>query len=344
MKRSAFLWLSVPALLLSTLAAQTPVSAKASGECNTAIAGGSGNKITISCSGISATQASKLTVLMNRILAEHMDLSEVTSKLDQISSEMNSLNKAINPLGEAPKSARDLLTDGDSLMTSCSAISSRWSGKNTSRQMDQIAAMQNQAARLQANASVIDQQFAPAFQAKFGPRIDALLARYRRAMPDETNFPDYHSVQHQHDIVGFNYKMSDLYNRYLMELRTSGGALDPAIAKEDLRLSQDLMDYFQSSGKSEATAKTAAYPGNYLALTQPDTSSEDEEELQLYRKTIEPNLIAWREKVLLYVPTASDNTDFDSVHTAMQLNNVCRDIISLRLVLQTKIYRDLQDK
>jgi hypothetical protein len=66
------------------LRAQTATgNAETKGVCSPAISGNS-NQVTIKCDGIRASDAKKMTALLNKILANEIDPGEVTSKLDEL--------------------------------------------------------------------------------------------------------------------------------------------------------------------------------------------------------------------------------------------------------------------
>jgi len=71
-------------LCATSLHAQTSGKADTSGPCSPAVTGNN-NEFRITCSGLSKEQGQKILVILNRILANELDLKEVTAKLNEIS-------------------------------------------------------------------------------------------------------------------------------------------------------------------------------------------------------------------------------------------------------------------
>lgn len=87
---------------------------KTSGACSPVVTGAQ-SLVTIRCSGISEAKANQMIALMNKMLAERLDLSDVNKKLDELGTEMTNVGSALNPMAGAPMDVVKLYEEGQEL-------------------------------------------------------------------------------------------------------------------------------------------------------------------------------------------------------------------------------------
>jgi len=344
MKCSWFLRLSVIPFLSISLYAQSSMTAKASGACNTAIAGGSGNKITISCTGISGAEAAKLTTLMNRILNQHLDLNEVNSRLDQLSGEMRSLNSALNPMAGAPKPLRDLDDEGGRLSIACSSFVERWSTSAAGQTVLDYTTMQVPGHADTVQLLALRDSRLKVFRTTLGPRIDSLFERYLQAGLDKASFPDYRLIKSPNEIDKFNLKIATLYNDCLIS-ESSRRTSRPESYQELNHLHEELNRSYQEFNRLHNDIQNFRDSWAESAQTEvrKDQVDQDANQTKLYRKTLMPDLIVWRAMVLRYLPSTTDDMDY-AISTVGQLSSVCGDVSLLRSAFQTEVSHSLRSK
>lgn len=339
---------------------QARVSAAAPGNCSTAIAGGNNNQVVIHCSGVSDARANQLIQLMNRILSEHMDISEVNSRLDQISAQVGSvntqmsslndqmgdLNDTLNPLSKAPASVKKLLFESQSAGQACMMFAMNWMAKDsTARSSAQMAMLRNvpglPGAAPDPAAAEFNRQKLEAYQNTLEPQIAALIAHFRSVLPPDTSFPDPQSVQGARDVMELERQLQNLYSRYMLVQRSKGSALDSRLVLDWDRVTNACSDSYRSWGKGYPVSTQQRYNQN-LKAGDDQVAEIDAQQAQLYQQTLAQRLVAWRSEVVTKLPPQkTQEVDYTSVATYLQLRDVCTDFQSLGSAYRDKAYADL---
>jgi len=118
-------------LLAQRACAQSPSTARASGNCSPAISGSKVGNVTITCSALSPDKADQLIRLMNRILQDHIDPDVIYKQLDELRTQVGHLDVAMNPLAHADPRSAELATRGNQLYQGCTNLLSRWNAENS---------------------------------------------------------------------------------------------------------------------------------------------------------------------------------------------------------------------
>jgi len=341
---------------------QPTASPKTTGACSPAVISGSA-KVTISCTGISTVQANRMIDLMNRILSERLDMKDVEAKLNQLESDLGSLNNALNPTAHAPQESKELLNSAESLGRECLALQSEWAQQDTARILQETEQSKSRIQGFYRNAHAetstggvpstqvaITERKTAEFRSKFGSRVGLLQNSFRRAMPNETGFPNYLSIASPRDLDDFIRHLSSLYQRYLVNQSLSGSPLDSALATDYFRLESELRDFSKDWTKE--------YMSNYLAGANQYQKSLDEDqtvsataqadlaakESKTYHESLEPKLSEWKSRVLLQLPKRPPGPDYKNVSTRAELGMVCSDVTSLGMAFRDVAIQQSQQK
>lgn len=338
--------------LSASVSAQTDSSQKVmksstGGSCSPIVNGGS-SQITINCNGLSAAKAGQLVTLMNRILAERLDLSEVNTKLDQLQSALGDINdtmtNAMDPFAKAPPAMVALLKQGELLSTRCGTFVSDWS------QMSQAASEQtlrDMTARRSSGGptSGIDQQKGQEFASSYGAKLAAMNAKLHTLMPDAAPIQDIGVPSSAADATSYNMSIYVLLREYQKQQMQQGRPADARLLADGQRLSNDCMAYIRAwndSRRAGLQAMRQPGAGSIGSKRQSAKEEADAQEVEKYKQKLEPQLVAFRDAVLPHVPDYASGKDYDAVGTTMQLNAVCGDVRTLWGAYRTQAATDLK--
>jgi hypothetical protein len=360
MKRFILPLLFVAQFLTIESMSQSSSSIKTYGSCNPVVAGGSVNQITIRCTGVSTAKADKMIELMNRILEQHLDLDQVSSKLDQLNTEMRSLNEALNPLSGAPQAAKDFLNETQNLWIECSGFVTTWTQKETELTVRHSDLTNNNLRDMPSMLSnrpatnATDKQKLAEFSKSLSPRLAALIARYRKAMPQETLFPNYESINSLRDLYDFNDDMSSMDMKYVVLQKSAGRSPDPSLTLEYTHVSDECFMFWREWAKASSASNYSDMQSNWNSMNanrvnMANDLAHQKEELAhqkslLYSETLGPRLLVWKNKIMPKLPDVSSDLNYSSVKTSAQLNSVCSEVFNLGMAYRGKILSELHAK
>jgi hypothetical protein len=328
---------AVALLAPSLLGQSSPGTVRTSGTCNPVVTGTTG-AITIQCVGISGRKADEMIVLMNKLLAEHLDLKEVTTKLDSIGAELKDLNETVNPLATMPPEILKLFADSQSLQLSCTNLLTEWSARDSSHRTEwlqaQTTALPTGPERAGTAKEAVTTQEVAEYQKTLLPRVKALDARLKAL---NVQSPRTVSLDPPHSSYDATVPANELFNevkRYETLQKRRGGTVDPTLHTEADALLAEARTFAQAWGAADRDAIAHSYTGYKGASLPVDT-----EEVQKYQSTLEPNLVSFRQRASPYVPDYKSSVDCAQVTSAGQLARVCSDIG--RMLAQYQMQRQI---
>lgn len=310
----------------SSAVCQTTSTAHTTGTCSPAIAGNN-NQVSISCTGMSAAKANQMIALMNKILAERLDLSQVNSKLDEIHEELGSVDAALNPFARATPEEQANLKEADALIYACSNFAQDWS----TQKLEQGST--HESGRPAARpGDDINQQKSEVFRQQYAPRLAALNNRLHAVMPSAPANPDFSHPSSAMEASSFGRQVYSLARQYQMQQQQAGRPFDTALVNAAQKAWTDCIAFSQEWNHVVMAELNSSAPSRRPA---PDQPADDE--VAKYHSTLEPRLAAFRDKVGPQVPEFSSGRDYNAVETPMQLNSVCSDVLAIRNAYRQKV-------
>ncbi|WP_446743289.1 hypothetical protein [Silvibacterium acidisoli] len=307
---------------------QTTSTAHTTGTCSPAIAG-SNNQVSISCTGMSAAKANQMIALMNKILAEKMDLSQVNSKLDEIHEQLGSVGAALNPFAMATPAERSNLEEADAVVNACSSFSLEW----VSNRMDSSEASRQSRQQLPRPGTDTNQREAEIFREQYAPRLTALSNRLHAAMPDAPASPDFTQPTSAMEASQFGLRVFSLARQYQTQQQRSGRPVDTALVAAAQKAWTDCIAFSQDWNHALlAELNNSPRPDRHAEVSPSDNNKLDE-----YHEKLEPRLVAFRDKVGPQVPDFSSGRNYNAVENPRQLDLVCSDVLAIRNAYRQKV-------
>ena len=343
--------------------AQKDIRASTTGTCSPVVTGTS-SQVTINCNGLSAAKANQLVVLMNRILAERLDLSEVNTKLDQLQSDIGGLNAALRPLANAPAPVVALLKQAEVLVTQCTNLITDWSEHANEAMQDDLKARQadlaaktearreaREGARALSSTGDEDQRRGQEFARTYAPKLRAINEALHRLMPDAPAIPDVSVPTTPSQANNYAFQVFMLCQRYRQHQNQQGQAQNTRLVNDTASVFQDVGIFdkswlqVQTDALHTARSTSGARPAQSSSPIPSKTDTQtavNTKEIERYQTTLEPKLVSFRDAVLPEVPAFSSGRDYAQVNSVLQLSGVCMDVNQLGLAYREKAIEDQQ--
>lgn len=341
----------LPALLIPVLVhvagAQTGSRTTTNAACSPIVTGGS-SQITINCNGLSPAKATELVSLMNRILAERLDLSVVNTKLDQLHTDIGGLNATLNPFQNAPAPVLALLKQSDVLITQCSNRAMNWIYAESDARQQAINSRRLGMNTKATSTSDSDARHSLEFSRSFAPRLLSLNTQLHKLMPDAPVIIDVPSPISPMQASSYASQVFSLSLRYQRSQRDMGRPADTRLFSATNSAFQDSTVFCRSWIDDNQAALLAGKQQNASNLNARQTSLSDltanidTREATQYRTDLEPQLINYRNQVTSQMPEFSPSADYQAVTSGEQLGRVCSDVASLTVAYKRKVAEDLQ--
>jgi hypothetical protein len=347
-------------LLLSLLSfparsafAQAPITAKTTGNCSPVIAG-STNRVTINCSGLSQAKATELVDLMNRILAEHMDLSEVNSRLDQLHGDLSALRTSVDPLANAPAQVQANLKQARLLVTRCTDFFQDWSEKGwtaeTAARSNADAQLHSEREQHRATQTIdpaLDESQAAEFRTQFAPRLLAINTALHRFVPDAVPIHDVTSPKTVEEGSDYARQVWALALQYQTSRTRAGQAFNSQLVDDATTINRQVGQWSiqaQADAHREALmARQAARRAAQAETLSNAHASLDQQQTKLYLESLEPKLQTLRLAMAPEVPeAAAGDPHYATVTDAASLGRVCKDFYTVAGAYQTQVTEDLK--
>lgn len=330
--------------------AQGPVSAAAPGKCSSAIAAGNNNQVTIRCSGMSEAKANQLIALMNKVLAERLDLSDVNKKLDELGAQMTDVGSALNPMAGAPMDVVKLYEEGQELAQKVQSLQTEWNGRLTDANLESVQRTQQDVAARSAalSAAVSERSSVTAakqaeYKATLEPKLEAFDIRVRRMINFPAGAPDQFANPRDARFLGIYVNtVSALANSYEMMQRRTGAPVDPSVRAQANALMAECQRFEQGWQSGSNLARLPGPPAmTTLASIQGPIDAEESEK---YRTTLEARMVAWRKRVQVSLPSYQSSVDYSHVTTARRLGEVYLDMMQIGQAYQRKRQNEALEK
>ncbi|WP_047489856.1 hypothetical protein [Terriglobus sp. TAA 43] len=192
-------WVGV-ALLAASAGALGQGQTKTSGACSPVVTGAQ-SIVTIRCAGMSEAKANQLIALMNKILAERLDLSDVNKKLDDLSAQMTDVGSALNPMAGAPIDVVKLYEEGQDLAQKVQSLQMEWNGRHTDAT---VASMQKGQQNAAESTAAIDAEESQ----KYRTTLETRLVTWRKRV--QVYLPNYQSSVKYSDVTTTR-RLMDVY-------------------------------------------------------------------------------------------------------------------------------------
>ncbi|WP_128912472.1 hypothetical protein [Granulicella sibirica] len=293
-------------------------------------------------------------VLMNRILAERLDLSEVNGKLDQLHEDIGGLNAALHPMANLPQPVLALLNQGDVLATQCTNMMSDWARLSIDASH---AAMQARTAERRAalegrvsssSSATLDEEKAKEFARIYSPRLAAFNATLHRFVPDAAPIADISIPASAQQAANYAFDIQMLSKRYQENQAQSGRPYNSQLVNQITNAFADANRFCRDWNQAKMDSLTSGRQADRLPThsTNPadPTSSVNADEAEKYSQTLRPKLISFRDAVLPQVPAYSSGRDYDAVSTSSQLGGICSDVRTLSAAFQQKALQEAEHK
>ena len=319
------------------------------GSCSPAISG-TENHVTMTCTGVSKEKAEQLVRLLNEILDRELDPRKVYAQLDQIRSDVGALAKTLNPLADAPPEVIALVNESQRLALSCSSVSQNW--RNAESQILESSALKPDPVRparenpLEVIRKSVDDQFLAKYKSEILPQLTSWRVQFSKQVPELPLTEDWTDV---HNRSQLHYVCEDITH-----LRVKYAHLpspDPHILGDAVQ-SFEGCKRFERAWSEEAGAQQREYerhshpaeavvvPPAPLSGMQTKTAAVDAEQALAYRKSLAPQLLAWRAHILAQVSGVSSSADYQTVSNLRQMSQVCLDVLTLSNAYRAKLIEE----
>ena len=327
--------LAIASIIAAHAQAPTTNNVRNTGTCNPVITGGSAS-VTIHCSGLSNEKATQMVELMNRILAQHLDLSEVNSKLDDLGSQVNEINTTLNPLAGAPIEVIKLYEEAQRLTPKCQNFAIDWSQSLARRSVPPPTTMSD--ATSQGNK--INEQKQDEYRKTLMTKIVSLNTDLAQALGSRgisdvliANPSSYAAVEN----IGV--RLHSLANLLEVRSQRTGQPANAALQERAKALEEECRIFSSSwqNAQNALVTKTITSPLDPL-------SEANKQRAALYRTSLGPELVSWKSRALPLVPNYTSTIDYASPGTSQDLLRVCTDIFMIEQAYQQKQQNQMLEK